>query len=183
MDLGAYVKIEDLYQIMIDNGIEIPRLRGLRLMSEEKPLSEEEINEEINYVGLRRCTDLCLSDFRLNSSWHELSIRTDRIRKKYIIYDKDEIEIGVNWKNLHGRKRKSFRYWLKKAKKRVLRTDETFNRYCGQQNVLYIHARIGGKNWGYYGGPEIAKQPWFIEKVDDPSDSTYCDIYARLKEM
>lgn len=36
MDLGAYVKIKDLSQIMINNGIEIPRLRGLRLMSEEK---------------------------------------------------------------------------------------------------------------------------------------------------
>ncbi|MBQ6504997.1 MAG: hypothetical protein IJI57_13900 [Flexilinea sp.] len=182
MDLGAYAKIKDLGQIMIDNGIEIPRLRGLRLMSEEKPLSEEEINDEIKFVGLKKCKDLCQSDFHLNANWFELSSRTDRIKKKYIIYDKDENETGVNWKNLHGRKRKLFRYCLKSAKKRVLQTYRSFNRYCGQENVLYIHARIGGKNWGYFGGPLIARQPWFIEKADDAFDSTYCDIYARLEK-
>lgn len=183
MDLGAYAKIKDLGYILTDNGIEIPRLRGLRLMSEEKPLSEEELNDVILSVGLRNCRDLCQSDFHLNSNGFELSIRTEKITKRYIIYDKDENEIGINWKNLHGRKRKLFRYCLKSAKKRVLKTYGTFNRYCGQENVLYIHARIGGKNWGYFDGPEIAKQPWFIEKVDDAYDSTYCDIYARLKKI
>ena len=37
MDLGAYVQIGDLESLMKANGIDIPRLRGLRLMSEEKP--------------------------------------------------------------------------------------------------------------------------------------------------
>lgn len=181
MDLGAYAKIKDLGKVMIDNGIEIPRLRGLRLMSEENPLSEEEIKDQIDFIGLLECKHLCQSDFHLNSNGFDLSTRTERITKKYIIYDKDENRIGVNWKNLHGRKRKLFRYCLKSAKKRVLRTYITFNRYCGQKNVLYIHARIGGKNWIYFDGPKIAKQSWFIEKVDDAYDSTYCDIYARLK--
>ena len=183
MDLGAYSKIKDLGHLMIDNGIEIPRLRGLRLMSEEKPLSEEEIYDQIKIVGLKNCKSLCESDFQLNANGFELSSRTDRIKKKYIIYDKDENEIGVNWKNLHGRKRKLFRYCLKSAKKRVLKTFETFNRYCGHENILYIHARIGGKNWKFFKGLEIAKQPWFIEKVDDAFDCTYCDIYARLGKM
>lgn len=45
-----------------------------------------------------------------------------------------------------------------------------------------IHARIGGtsdtSNWVSYGGPDnIATQPWFLEKVDDNWDPTYCDIY------
>ena len=183
MDLGAYAKIKDLKQIMIDNGIVIPRLRGLRLMSEEKPLSEVKIKDQIDFIGLLECKHLCQSYFHLNSNWFDLSTRTERITKKYIIYDKNENEIGVNWKNLHGRKRKLFRFCLKSAKKRVLKTYRTFNRYCGQKNVLYIHARIGGKNWEYFNGSEIAKQPWFIEKLDDAFDSTYCDIYARIKEM
>lgn len=42
MDLGAYAQIEELDQVMKDNGISVPRLRGLRLMVEEKPLTKEE---------------------------------------------------------------------------------------------------------------------------------------------
>ena len=57
----------------------------------------------------------------------------------------------------------------------------TFNKYCGREDVLYIHARIGGSNWKFYGGNELEKKPWFIEKVDDYFDDTYCDIYARIE--
>ena len=56
----------------------------------------------------------------------------------------------------------------------------TWNKYVGRDDVLYIHARIGGNNWNYYDGPELARQPWFLEKVDDCFDSTYCDIYAKI---
>lgn len=59
---------------------------------------------------------------------------------------------------------------------------DRFNHYCGQDGVYMIHARIGGtsdtSNWVSYGGPDnIATQPWFLEKVDDNWDPTYCDIY------
>ena len=47
MDLGAFVQIEDLDEIARLNGIEIPRLRGYRLMSQCKPYTEEEIAEQI----------------------------------------------------------------------------------------------------------------------------------------
>ena len=33
MDLGAYAQITNLEQIMKNNGIEVPRLRALRLMN------------------------------------------------------------------------------------------------------------------------------------------------------
>ena len=61
---------------------------------------------------------------------------------------------------------------------------ERFNHYCGQDGVYMIHARIGGtgemSNWEYYEGEEkIATQPWFLEKVDDDFDPTYCDIYVK----
>lgn len=45
MDLGAYVQIEELEKVMVDNNIDVPRLRGLRLMENEKPLTEKEIKE------------------------------------------------------------------------------------------------------------------------------------------
>ena len=45
MDLGAYMNIEELDKIAKNNGIEIPRIRGYRLMENEEPLSKEEIKE------------------------------------------------------------------------------------------------------------------------------------------
>lgn len=56
----------------------------------------------------------------------------------------------------------------------------TFNSYVGRDDVLYVHARIGGGNWETY-RDEVENQPWFIEKVDDAYDSTYCDIYCRIR--
>ena len=42
MDIGAYAQIDDLEQIMKDHNIDIPRLRGLRLMKDERPLTKTE---------------------------------------------------------------------------------------------------------------------------------------------
>ena len=42
MDLYAYTQIDELEEIMKANDIEVPRLRGLRLMSKETP--------EYNYI-------------------------------------------------------------------------------------------------------------------------------------
>ena len=50
MDLGAYVQIEDLDELARLNGIEIPRLRGYRLMSQCKPYTEEETEKEIKEI-------------------------------------------------------------------------------------------------------------------------------------
>ena len=36
MDLFAYSQIDDFDHLLKDNNIEIPRLRGVRLMSQEK---------------------------------------------------------------------------------------------------------------------------------------------------
>ena len=111
MDLYAYFQIDQLSGLAKDNGIEIPRLRGYRLMAEES----------------------------------KLPVKTE-------------------------------------AKEAARHQFETFNKYVGRDDVLYIHARIGGGNWLPYGGADIEKQPWFIEKVDDCYDQTYCDIYARIKQ-
>ena len=37
MDLYAYTQIDELEELMKANDIEVPRLRGVRLMSQEKP--------------------------------------------------------------------------------------------------------------------------------------------------
>lgn len=45
MDLYAYAQIEDLEKYLKDNNIEVPRLRGLRLMKEEKLIEPQQIND------------------------------------------------------------------------------------------------------------------------------------------
>lgn len=57
----------------------------------------------------------------------------------------------------------------------------TFNKYVGHADVMMVHARIGSNNWKEYGGFWLEKKPWFIEKVDDGFDPTYCDIYVKVK--
>ena len=187
MDIGAYAQIDDLEQVMKDNGISVPRLRGLRLMKDEQALSKDEIAEAAKDDYLWRCGQLCRSKFNPNAYVSEYSARTEAIAEYYIEYEKDEhginhlAPIAIRWDRLHGKKRKAFKYVIRKAKKETQKQFEAWNKYCGRDDILYIHARIGGGNWDYYGGDELRKQPWFIEKVDDHFDDTYCDIYARIK--
>jgi hypothetical protein len=54
-----------------------------------------------------------------------------------------------------------------------------FNKYIGRDDILYVHARIGSGNWPAY-RDEVVNQPWFLEKIDDAFDPTYCDIYAKI---
>ena len=60
MDLGAYANIEDLDEIAKKNNIEVPRLRGYRLMSEETPVN---ILKAINKdrIAIQCVEDLCES--------------------------------------------------------------------------------------------------------------------------
>lgn len=180
MDLGAYSQIDDLSSIMYANGIEVPRLRGLRLMKDETPFTMKELKDSVDSYALYICKAMCENNFReLNPSRGVISRKTARRVRKYL-YQDGYVLTGVKWHAIHGKKRKMFRYAFKQARKRILGSANKFNSYCGRDDVLYIHARIGGGNWYYFGGEEIEKQPWFIEKVDDYFDKTYCDIYARI---
>ena len=183
MDFGAYVQIGHLSEIMEANGIKVPRLRGLRLMRYEPFITEEDIQTIVQYENGWIYTKMCCSEprFHPESNCSEFSPSTDRLRKKYLIKDDEDNVIGFRWDLIHGKNKKRLKFALKQAEKRARKQFGVFNKYAGREDVLYIHARIGGGNWVYYGGPELAKQPWFIEKVDDCFDSTYCDIYARIK--
>ena len=153
MDLGAYVQIEDLGKIAEANGIEVPRLRGYRLMANERPATEEEIEKSCKGI------------------YHEI--------------------YGLHYKNghfiRHGYRcrydNRVPRRDARRSAKRTRKQMETYNKYCGRSDVMMVHARIGGYNWKEYGGFWLEKEPWFIEKVDDGFDPTYCDIYAKIKEV
>lgn len=190
MDLGAYAQIEDLEHILEDNGIYIPRLRGLRLMKNETPVLKEELLDMARHEGLARCANLCQAcpPFDWNSCVSELSNRTDSIIEYYLElpqYENGLINhldpIAVRWDRVHGKKRKAFKYVIRKAKKDIFKQYDMWNKYCGRDDVLYIHCRLGAGNWNYYKGFEIIEsKPWFLDKCEDYFDSTYLDIYAKI---
>lgn len=183
MDLYAYTQIYDLEKIAKVNGIEVPRLRGYRLMKDEEHITKEEIDRELKCVDISTVKDLCQSrpfwnpdpHCYMSDSW------TYYLCDYYLEKDEDGNYCGIRWHRIHGWKRRILKFEIKKNKRAIIKQYETFNKYVGREDVLYIHARIGGNNWTYFGGPTIvANQPWFLEKVDDHYDSTYCDIYAKI---
>ena len=186
MDLGAYVQIEDLSEIANKNGIKVPRLRGYRLMKDEAPVTQEEINNmikdaEINAV---ECLIESIPSWKWSSNTYRLNLKNNRFKKYYLISSKSDGYkrfVGIRWDRIHGRKRKELKFAIKQCRQEVLAQWNTWNKYAGKEDVLYIYARIGGWNWHYWGGEELEKQPWFLEKVDNHFDSTYCDIYARIQ--
>lgn len=187
MDLLAYMQIDDLDEIAKDNGIEVPRLRGYSLMIDEKPVPQKEIDKAVNEHAIYICDQMCCSNpfWCPDSSSHTYSWWSNRICNYYLKSIKNKngcVEYtGIRWDRIHGRKRKILKFAIKKFKKKMQKQYDMWNKYAGKENILYIHARIGGGNWKYYGGDELAKQPWFLGKVDDCYDDTYCDIYATLK--
>lgn len=196
MDLYAYLQIEDLEAVASANGINVPRLRGLRLMSEEEPYTREEIAEAMHNIEMQVFDDACVSvpAFCPDSCASRFGPATRRRQAKYLIREKvlrkffgKEIEceetVGFRWDLIHGKRKKAIRFAIKKRQRAQRANIEAWNRYAGRDGVILIHARIGGDNWNYYGGPELAKQPWFLEKVDDAFDCTYCDIYAKIQPI
>ena len=183
MNLKAYSQIEDLMPVLQSTGIEIPRLRGLGLMKNEEPVNQTDLNEILHSMEILAVQNLCESfpawDFY--SCCSEFCPATDRRIKKYMILDEDGDPISIRWDRIHGKKRKTAKYAIKQYKKAVIDNIKVFNKYAGRDDVLFVHARIGGDNWNYFNGPSIvASHPAFLEKVDDYFDSTYCDIYLKI---
>lgn len=190
MDLGAYMNIgnETYVKIIQENNIDVPRLRGYRWMGNE---SITDINERI-IPSLKRQVfrDALRSDppFAIDPYCLEYSERTDRREKEYGVFDKvvdgtycSKELVDLKWDKIHGKHRKNVKFNLKKELKAAKKQYDAWNKYVGRKDVLYIHARIGGDDWIYYEGYKLEKEPWFLEKVDDCFDNSYCDIYARVK--
>ena len=184
MDLGAFANIENLDELAKLNGIDVPRLRGYRLMSKEKKIYLDKDFFEGLELDVEIVSQLCDSCpfWDAATCMYEFSRKTRQRKKYYIntIKDGDEEKEFVRWDRIHGRKRKILKTAIHNRKKEIIRQFEVFNKYVGRDDILYIHARIGGGNWPYY-YKEVVNQPWFIEKVDDYFDSTYCDIYAKIE--
>lgn len=182
MDLQAFIQIDHLEKIAKDNGIDVPRLRGYRLMVNEIPVPIETIREIMKNHEVNECLKLCCSVpfWTSNSDCSECGSKATRLCNKYLISNGDEY-VDIRWDKIHGRKRKILKFQIKKKHKRIQKQIDMWNKYAGKENILNIHARIGGNNWDFFGGNELINKPWFLDKVDDFFDDTYCDIYASIK--
>ena len=183
MDLFAYTQIDSLHDILDSTGVDVPRLRGLRLMLEEEPISDDDIAEEIHeeqmYVAERVICSI--PKWSPNSDTTRYNREIDRECRKYLVHDADGKVTDVRWELIHGQHRRNMKHAMKIAKRRVLDSFGTFNRYAGRDDILCVHTRIGGRNWAYYNeGGAVSGSDAFIEKVDDMFDDTYCDIYLRI---
>ena len=189
MDLYAYTRIDELEKIAKENNIEVPRLRGYRLMSEEKEITKEEINEIKEQCEVQVAKNLCCSKpfWNMYPTMYISNRYTDLLCDYYLVKtDKTNIYnkySAIRWDRIHGKKRKILKFAIKKQKQAIQEQFDLWNKYVGRDDVLYIHARIGGGNWAYYNGDEITRQSWFLGKADDYFDCTYCDIYAKINKI
>lgn len=190
MDLFAYTQIHDLEAIANQNGIEIPRLRGYRLMKYEKPVSREEIAEQLKDAAIDAALTLCRCSrpWDINSPFTIICDDTNRLVDCYLIHRISgggyKEYIGIRWDRIHGKKRKALKREIKKAKRRVIAQYAMWNQFAGREDVLYIHSRMGGGNWKTYAAKDsIISQPWFLGRVDDWYDQTYCDFYAKINPV
>ena len=182
MDLGAYAQIGSIVQIMNANGIdEIPRLRGLRLMRDEKPLTPEEYAEIINNATIDAYKHIIEAEpiFTINPRWYSFSVLTKQKYKKYLLY-KDGNIVGFRWDRVHGKHRKAVKYEVKLAVRETKRQWDMWNKFAGRDDVLYIHARLGRTNWSGICGESFSSKPWFLGCANDAWDTSYCDIYAKI---
>ena len=167
MDLYAYLQIEDYDALAKANGIEIPRLRGYRWMENEKCLSEEDIENCLNEARARAYEHVLTADPPFSINPEGKSYTTTVIK-------------GFRWDLLHGKRRKAVKYYLKKELRYEKHQLAVWNKYAGQKNVLYIHARLGTSNWSNATWEDFRKSSWFLDGCDDASDRSYCDIYAKI---
>lgn len=186
MDLGAYMRIIELGDIAKQNGIDVARLRGYRLMAQEEPVVGEAYDRILRFVLSSEYERMieAVPRFSLHPAYYTFSSYTRKLCSKYLIYDGESRDcvVGVRWEKLHGKRRKAMKYIRKQALKKVRQQYDMFNQYCGRPDVLYIHARVGSANWSSTTWKNYMKEPWFLGAVDDAFDNTYCDIYAKIKE-
>lgn len=180
MDLGAYAQIPNISDIAKANGIHVPRLRGYRLMKNEKPMINDDIKD---FVGGFIAMDLvhACPFWCPNAHMYEYSRDHEEAEKRYtrVVSDQDGKPREVpRWENIHGWKRKVLKRAIHSQMRKLDKQAAVWNNYVGRDDVLYVHARIGGFNWRFY-KDEVCGE--LLDRIDDAWDKTYCDLYFKIK--
>jgi len=178
MDLGAYSQIPNLSVVASKNNIVVPRLRGYRLMKSQEPAIVTD--DFIKTITIDVIKDLVECGWKQGGSWR-YRVRVAKEHKYLISQDptKPNIYTDIRWDRLSGRKRRMIKTEVRNQLNLYKQQYNMFNKYIGRDDILYVHARIGSGNWPAY-RDEVVNQPWFLEKIDDAFDPTYCDIYAKI---
>lgn len=191
MDLGAFQNIEVLDGLAKDNGIDIPRCRGYRLMKDEVVITQAEI-DKLKRINAIYITELLIDSDQFwcgSDEYADICIRVGAYHRRskgyFLVPNKDEKGMGeyssIRWDRIHGWKRRILKFKIKQDNRKIQKQFDTWNKYAGRKDVLYIHSRIGGYDQEtYLEKGELINQPWFLDRVDDSIDSTYCDFYAKI---
>lgn len=188
MDLYAYTRITTLEPVLKEVGVEIHRLRGLRLMKFEKEYTEEDINRLIKNLKLN-----AVVRWLKQHSWNcWCSTKDDKEHKAFIYgYEQDSFTgerdetksiVDFDFSKIHGKDRKVLKLKFKHIENAVIKQCGLFNKFAGK-DVLYVHTRSGGNNRGWCKMDEIAKHPLYLGDADSCFDSTYCDIYFDISNI
>lgn len=183
MDLGAYVQIGTLSGIAEANGIkEVARLRGYRLMRDEEPVNIEEICKDRE---VEICEELCAMRWDPESRLLCYGGRTDPYFNKFIVnydkkYEKGTV-MSINWDVMTDEEKGILKAYIEKRNADFVKEWEMWNKYCGRNDVLYIHARQGTTNWSDTTFHDYEDKPWYLDGCNDADDSSYCDMYAKIE--
>jgi len=161
------MNIENLDEVAKANGIEVPRLRGYRLMRNQHVWTGEEIAKEIVE--------------ELDHTYRSLCDIAVRMAEDAMEHDLGAYGADKSCLSLYERQCGGF-------EKRFRAQIEMWNRYAGRDDVLFIHSRMGypleshwdSKNKETVVDRDLRNEPWFLDWVPDAYDETYIDIYARI---
>lgn len=184
MDLGAYIQISDLEFLAKANNIEVERLRGYRLMREEKPVNIEQI---CNDQEVELCEELCCMYWNPTSIISAYGPETKALCQKFINnfddkYNSDKkAPLSINWDAMSDTEKEILRNYIEARCADYKKQWELWNSFCGRNDVLYIHAKQGTSNWSATTFHDYEDKPWFLGACNDGYDSCYCDIYAKIE--
>lgn len=175
MDFGALAQKDKLKPIAKKNHINVDNVCGYRLMKNEKPITEKDIDdfaEQMVFIYMQS---------KLGFGSYPCDNLVDEKKHKLFLLNMNNTS-QFNWKKRNDK----FGIHLKGVKKRIInqvkKQTEIFNKYCGQ-NVLYIHAQLGKDNiYSNINHLYYNDKDWYLDSCDDTYDSEYCDIYAKIKD-
>ena len=183
MDIGAYAQIESLDKLAKANGINVDRLRGYRLMSNETAVTDDELAKMKQSFAAYACERAIEARPRLSihPHWFEGGLDSSMECKKYIIYNGYN-PVSIRWDRIHGKRRKVIKYYVRHYIGDAAAQYKLWNSFVGRDDVLYIHAKLGNTNWSDIWWQDYKSEPWFLAGIDDAFDSCYCDIYAKISK-
>lgn len=170
MDLVAFAQIDDYQYLLDDLNLKIPRLRGIRDMSEE---------EKVDRSGFPSRNDILVeaARYRFAKRSYGLTIYGEKYDKLCDKYIKDNtVLLKKIYKKLRKKVLKEYGYLVYLTEKEY----KMFNTYA-DKDVVYVHARIGYQSYRDT-LRQLKQHPNFLGYCYDCIDQSYVDLYFKKAE-